>query len=355
MSVRARAALLALLVVLAGCASLPSGSPSGGPATVSGGTGPASGGPSRADGTTSTAGTTGTATPTPVPASRPQTTATITRVVDGDTMHVRFPDGSTDTIRLLGVDTPETYGESDPAEFEGVPDTPAGRECLSTWGERATAYATDRLDGETVELGFDPQEGRRGYYGRLLAYVWIDGRQFNYDLIREGYARMYDSNFVERPRYAPAEERARAARRGLWTCVSPADGGASTTATDGGATASPTADGSGSPVGVAVHADAPGNDNENLNGEYVTLTNRGDAALDLSGWTVADEADHTYAFVDGTSLAPGESITLYTGSGTDTATERYWGESRAVWNNDGDTVYVRDADGDLVTTHQYSG
>ncbi len=46
------------------------------------------------------------------------------------------------------------------------------------------------------------------------------------------------------------------------------------------------------------------------------------------------------------------SVRLYSGSGEDTATEFYWGEG-AVWNNDGDTASVWDADGDLVLEHSY--
>ena len=69
------------------------------------------------------------------PSSTPsETTALVTDVVDGDTVDVRFPDGSADTVRLLGVDTPEVHVENDPAEFEGVPDTEAGRTCLRRQG-----------------------------------------------------------------------------------------------------------------------------------------------------------------------------------------------------------------------------
>ena len=58
-------------------------------------------------------------------------------------MEIRFPNGEIDTLRLLGVDTPETFGENDPAEFEGIPENAAGRDHLAEWGERATAFATD--------------------------------------------------------------------------------------------------------------------------------------------------------------------------------------------------------------------
>ncbi len=128
------------------------------------------------------------------------------------------------------------------------------------------------------------------------------------------------------------------------------------TATDGGTpTATPTeaGDGDGDLAVAEIHADAAGDEYENLNDEYVVFENAGDAPLDLSGWTVADDAGHTYAFPDSFSLDPGDSVTLHTGSGSDTGTDLYWGQGSPVWNNNGDTVIVTDADGERVLTEAY--
>jgi len=119
------------------------------------------------------------------------------------------------------------------------------------------------------------------------------------------------------------------------------------------ATTSEQSDGATSLSVVTVHEDAPGDDNENPNGEYVVFENGGGESLDLGGWTVTDEADHEYVFPSGFELGPGEQVTLYTGTGTDTGTELYWGMERAVWNNGGDTVTVRDDDGSVVTQEEY--
>lgn len=102
-----------------------------------------------------------------------------------------------------------------------------------------------------------------------------------------------------------------------------------------------------------IHEDAAGDDWENLNDEYVVFENDGEAALDLTGWQVQDEADHTYTFPDGFTLDLGETVTLYTGSGDDTATELYWGSGSPIWNNGGDTVIVVNADGDHVIEESY--
>ena len=138
------------------------------------------------------------------------------RVVDGDTMEVRFPNGEVDTLRLLGVDTPETFGQNDPAEFEGIPESTAGRDHLANWGDRATEFATDELDGEQVRIETDPQADRRGSYGRLLVYLYKDGTDFNRQLIDRGLARMYDSSFSKRSDYTDAEAQAQREDVGLW-------------------------------------------------------------------------------------------------------------------------------------------
>jgi micrococcal nuclease len=149
-------------------------------------------------------------------------TATVVDVVDGDTLDVRFADGSEERVRLLGVDTPEVHADTAPGEFEGVPDTEAGRACLADWGERATAFAEDRLAGATVVVETDPDADRRGGYDRLLAYVTVDGsdESFNHALLEGGYARLYDTEFTQRDAFAAIERRAMTGNTGLWACAS---------------------------------------------------------------------------------------------------------------------------------------
>ena len=291
------------------------------------------------------------------PAVAPDATATVVRVVDGDTVVVAFDNGTRETVRLLGVDTPEVRGQTDPGEYEGVPDTEAGRACLRERGDAASAYVSRVAGDATVRLGYDPESPRRGFYGRVLAYVYVrDGgewRQLNYQLLARGDARLYESDFVERDRYAAAERRARTAGRGLWACalpgVTPGDG------TDDGPNAGTTAASAarGSLTVARIRADADGDDNRNLNDEYVVLRNDGDSTLRLDGWTVSDEAGKTYAFPSGTTLSPGESLTLYTGRGDTRHPDYYWGRDGAVWNNDGDVVTVRRPDGRTVAVRRY--
>ena len=289
-----------------------------------------------------------------LPASGPdattsaELTVTVTEVVDGDTLKFRYGNGSTDTARLLGVDTPEIFSANEPGEYEGVPDTDAGVSCLREWGHEAAAFARDRLTGEQIELTFDANEPRRGKYGRLLVYVHHDGSLFNRELVERGLARVYDSNFEKGEQFYALESTAQDERRGLWGCRI-------------GRTPTP-----GDEVRLAVvevHADAAGIDNENLNDELVVFRNRGDEPLSLSEWRVTDAAGHEYVFPDGFTLAAGGTVTLYTGTGTDTEGNTsegvsdavlYWGATSAIWNNGGDTITVYDETGGVAVERTYS-
>lgn len=148
--------------------------------------------------------------------------ATVTDVVDGDTIRIRYANGTEDTVRLVGVDTPEVHADNDPTEFEGVPDTGAGRDCLRQAGDDASAVATDALFGERVGIAVDSETDRRDRYDRLLAYVVADDRLVNYRLIAAGHARVYtESPFSRKDRFLDAETGAREDGRGLWRCTDP--------------------------------------------------------------------------------------------------------------------------------------
>ena len=121
------------------------------------------------------------------------------------------------------------------------------------------------------------------------------------------------------------------------------------TVTDGGTPGTPT----GSLAVAEIHADASGDEYENLNDEYVVFENTGSESLDLSGWTIADEAGHEYAVPSGVVLGPDETITLHTGEGTDTDADLYWSAGAPVWNNGGDTIIVTNNEGERVIEEAY--
>jgi hypothetical protein len=127
-----------------------------------------------------------------------------------------------------------------------------------------------------------------------------------------------------------------------------------TESTDGSDEETTAADGSVTNFEIAdINADAEGDDRENLTDEYVTFENTGEQSLDISGWTLEDAAGRSYIFPDGVTVDPQATIRVRTGSGTNTDTELYWGSGSPIWNNDGDTVIVRTADGTSVLEETY--
>ena len=129
-------------------------------------------------------------------------TAHVDRVIDGDTISVRL-DGARCTVRLTGVDTPETTHPTRGVEPDG-PD--------------AADYTTARLTGATVRLDLDPAGDHQDASGRLLRYVMLpSGEHVNATLIREGYATAIRTfPYSRHAECLQLEAQARAARRGRW-------------------------------------------------------------------------------------------------------------------------------------------
>lgn len=310
--------------------------------------------------TTSAPPTTTTTTPTTTE-EQTEWTVTVIEVTDGDTLTVAFDDGSTTEVRLLGVDTPEVHVENDPAEFEGIPETESGSDWLRDWGHKASEFARTELKGDEVRLTVDETADRRDRYDRLLAYVHTsDGDLFNRALLEQGYARLYESEFTKRSAFETAEADAQSGDVGLWGYEDTTTTEEPTTTEESADDSSDDDDSSGSSQGelvvTEIHEDAAGpntDDREDLNDEYIVLKNTGDVALDLSGWTVRDEVDHTYT-IRGVTLDPGATLTLYTGTGESTGTDLYWGSGSPIWNNGGDTITVTNANGTTVVEREYS-
>lgn len=142
--------------------------------------------------------------------------ARVTDVVDGDTIEVLLPDGGTEDVRYIGIDTPESV----------KPDSPV--EC---GGPRAARVNERLVGGQLVLLKFDAEE--RDRYGRLLAYVYIPhrtaaGKQaggrdllVNAELVELGLARTLEiePNTSLAQLFGALEAEAGRAGRGLWgTC-----------------------------------------------------------------------------------------------------------------------------------------
>jgi micrococcal nuclease len=130
-----------------------------------------------------------------------ETAYPVVRTVDGDTVQIQY-NGKPTTVRLIGVDTPETVHPNKPVE---------------AFGKEATAFTRNLLRGESVYLRFDGN--RTDKYGRLLAYLYRapDGLFVNLEIVRQGYGHAYTQYpFTHLELFRHYEQRAREAGKGLW-------------------------------------------------------------------------------------------------------------------------------------------
>ncbi len=139
------------------------------------------------------------------PPAEGRTEVVVERVVDGDTFVIRSPEKT--RVRLIGVDTPETVKPDHPVE---------------PFGPEAGALTRQWIEGKSVVLEFDREKHDK--YGRLLAYVWVDGKMLNEELLRQGLGRallQYNFSADRKEMFRRAEAEARAARRGVWSLPQP--------------------------------------------------------------------------------------------------------------------------------------
>ena len=260
--------------------------------------------------TTTTTITTTTTTPTP---SRPSSGWNVVFVADGDTFDVVRGERRL-TVRLLGINAPE-LGEC------GHDEARATLRRLLAPGP--VLLVRDRTNKDAL--------------GRVLRYAEnASGVDVGASLVVSGRAvsRRDPPDTARNGRYDALERRARRAQRGLW-----ADGACG---------------GSDVAISIEVHADAAGRDDENLNDEWVRFRNDGTKPVRLDGFVVGDESTSNRYTFRGVVVPSGRAVTLVTGCGRDRPLVRHWcTDGYPVWNNEGDTVFLRDRSGANVAVLAY--
>ncbi len=132
---------------------------------------------------------------------------TVTKVTDGDTLHVDI-DGVDERVSLIGINTPETV---DP------------RTEVQCFGKEASERMKELADGELVSLEYDDSQSMRDTYGRLLAYVYLEaGQMLNRKMVADGYAYEYTylTPYVYQSEFRELQNLARTSGRGLWNQTS---------------------------------------------------------------------------------------------------------------------------------------
>ncbi len=285
-----------------------------------------------------------TATPTPTSTQRPSLTPTpsftceetwngnktgiVDEVIDGDTLIV-----NSCKIRLALVDTPEA----------GEPGYSEAKQFTLNLCPVGSLVIVDQDNGQPRDI-----------HGRIVAVIYAKGKCLNAELLFNGFARVL-KEFCGVSEFSGEKW---AQRYGCKPQLTPTP--TLTPTVTMGPTPSPIS----TPTPIVLpsncivislfHYDAAGNDNRNLNDEYVVFMNTCPRSIDMTGWKVTDEgAKHIYIFPR-FKLNGGAKVYLHSGQGTNNNLHLYWGRSYgAIWNNDGDTLYLYDANGNLVLKKSY--
>ena len=243
----------------------------------------------------------------------------VTRVTDGDSVRADSDAGELE-IRLVGINAPEQ------------------NECF---GSEAGAQLEALLDSGDVTL--HPWPAELDDFGRELGFLVADGIFVNLSLIETGHVLSRAQTAHDfRDEFDTAEASALVSEVGLWAadaCGEPVDGDLTIT---------------------EVFENAPGDDRENPNGEFVIIENVGDTTVQMQSWGLRDESTrHRYSFPD-LDLEPGERAQIRTGCGSDDRTsdpiELFWCDPEPpVWNNDGDLALLLDPNGAIISEFVVSG
>lgn len=137
------------------------------------------------------------------PIAEGQIPVELIRTIDGDTITVTI-DGEERSIRYLLIDTPE-IDHKNPANTE-------------PFARKATERNDELLRSGQVTIEFDEGD-REDQYGRLLAYIYVDGKSVQKSLLEEGYARVayvFEPNIKYIDEFNAAVQKAKDAKRGIW-------------------------------------------------------------------------------------------------------------------------------------------
>jgi micrococcal nuclease len=293
----------------------------------------------------------------------------VTWVSDGDTIKVRRA-GKTETMRLLGINAPESV---DP------------RRPVQCFGKEASKRLKALAEGRRVFIATDPTQDRIDRFGRTLVYAWLeDGTFLNLEMVRGGYASeyTYGQPCLYRDLFRDAQTEAQRADRGLWaaeTCAgdyaAPADDfsdivdpfapsrglvgsgeggvpGGNGASGGGGDSASGAAGSEGAAgadprqprlrIGQVVYDPAQGEAIE----EYIEIINDG-PPLDVEGWRLHDLQGNTFVFPAFT-MATDRRCRVYTAQADPAFCGLSFFEDQPVWGNGGDVATLVDPAGTVV-------
>lgn len=229
--------------------------------------------------------------------------STVSRIIDGDTIEL----ANGDKVRLVGIDAPEK-------------NQPYYKEVISQ---------LKILEGKSVRMEKDKTNKDR--YGRYLRYIFLGDNFINLELVQNGLAYVYIVNPDKKyeKEFLDAEAVARANGVGVWKkskytgCIE-----------------------------VKIHYNAKGEDDKNLVDEFFTLKNLCNEEILATNWTVRNTFN--LFRIPNFNLEDGSVIKIISGEGKNSKLEIFLSSARPIWNNKGDSLYIRDNYGAIIASESYS-
>jgi endonuclease YncB( thermonuclease family) len=245
------------------------------------------------------------------PKGPPPTSARVVKVYDGDTFTLE----TGDKIRLKWVNTPELR-----------PKEP--------YGDQARDYAARLILDQTISLVLDGPNPRDSY-GRVLAGVTTPtGKDLSLALLEEGLGHVFiiPPEHHDLSAHLAAQGEARKARRGIWS----------------------TTNYLGALHMTSFHANAAGDDNQNVNGEYLRLANITTETVDTAGYRLMDVSGNSWTFPS-VKVPAGHTVLVKSGKGSSQDDPRFQleiflGSDTPIWNNDHDVATLLDPQGRTIDT-----
>jgi endonuclease YncB( thermonuclease family) len=237
----------------------------------------------------------------------------VVKIYDGDTLTLE----SGDKIRLKWVNTPELRPKED-------------------YGLEAREAAKALVLGKTVQL--KTGSVKRDSYGRVIAGVQIGDTDLSTHLLELGLAHLFviPPDEADHTGRRAAQAKARAAGRGIWS----------------------TDRYSGVLHITSFHANANGDDRENVNGEYLRIANISDRAVDLDGFRIAEQAGRSW-MLPSMLIPPGHTFKLHSGKGTNQTDPQdqltvFLGSESPIWNNTQDRATLYDRHGRSIDSRLHA-
>ena len=247
--------------------------------------------------------------------------AVITHIADGDTFDVRYSGDTEDTrIRFLGVQAMEIHPTAEGTPSDCYADEAKQRLIELTGGVGSTVIL--RAKDLTTEIRY-----------RLARHIFttINGKEVNVvkRLMEEGLVIpfLHATEDTYNDEYLLAAKKAKKLELGLW---SPKNHCATS------------ADSMNSSFDIKVYSDADGDDDSNLNGEWVKIKNTSGRSVDISDWWLRDSALNFFRIPSSTVLSNNEEIIVYGGGGLASGNTFYWGNENSLFDKVGDGIYFCD-------------